>query len=218
MVLKPSEVKKYYDWFGRKQDSQSFYEDEATDTLIAHGGFGKAARVFEFGCGTGRFAEKLLKAHLPLSATYTGCDLSSTMVGLAGQRLAAFSARARVVQSDGTIRFPMEHGSADRVVCTYVLDLMSEADIRVFFLEASRVLERGGKLGLVSLTEGGTTVSRFVTAVWASIFRMRAIWVGGCRPIRLTRFLMKDCWQLEFHRVVTAFGIPSEVLVAVAIK
>jgi ubiquinone/menaquinone biosynthesis C-methylase UbiE len=218
LVLKPNEVRKYYDWFGKKQDSQSFCEDKATDALIAHGGFGKAARIFEFGCGTGRFAEKLLKAHLPLSATYTGCDLSSTMVGLARQRLAAFSPRTRVIQSDGAIHFPVEDGSADRVVCAYVLDLMSEADIRAFFPEAHRVLDRGGRLCLVSLTEGATTVSRFVTAVWASIYRVRAIWVGGCRPIRLIRFLDQHHWQLEYHRVVTAFGIPSEVLVAGAKK
>ena len=216
MVLKPGEVRQYYDRFGKKQDSQGFYEDKATDALIAHGAFGKAARVLEFGCGTGRLAEKLLTAHLPPAATYTGCDLSSTMVGLARQRLAAFGPRTRIIQSDGAIHFPMQDASADRVVCAYVLDLMSEAHIRVFFLEASRVLDRGGRLCLVSLTEGTTTVSRFVAAVWTSIYRVRAMWVGGCRPIRLTRFLDKDRWRLEFHRVVTAFGIPSEVLVAVA--
>jgi ubiquinone/menaquinone biosynthesis C-methylase UbiE len=214
MVLNTWEVKKYYDRFGKKQDSQSFYEDKATGDLIAHADFGGCGKVFEFGCGTGRFAENLLRAHLPVAAIYTGCDLSPTMVGLARQRLAVFNARAQVIQSDGPIRFPMDDGSADRIVSTYVLDLLSEADIRAFFLETYRVLDTGGKVGLVSLTPGATLLSRFVTAVWESVFRMRAAWVGGCRPIRLTRFLEPNLWQLEYHRVVTAFGIPSEVLVA----
>ena len=134
MVLKPYEAKKYYDRFGKKQDSQSFYEDKATDDLIAHADFGKAGKVFEFGLGTGRFAEKLLKVHLPASAVYTGCDLSSTMVGLARRRLEAFNTRAQVIQSDGTVRFPIDDSSADRVVCAYVLDLMSVEDIGAFFL------------------------------------------------------------------------------------
>lgn len=214
MVLTPSEAKEFYDRFGKKQDSQSFYEDKAIVDLIAHAEFGKAGKVFEFGCGTGRFAEKLLKAHLPASAIYTGCDLSSTMVGLAGQRLAVFKTRAQVIQSDGTIRFPIDDCSADRVVSAYVLDLLSEENIRAFFLEAKRVLHPGGKVGLVSLTEGVTMLSRLVTVLWASVFQVRATLVGGCRPIRLIRFLDTNLWQLEFHRVVTAFGIPSEVLVA----
>jgi ubiquinone/menaquinone biosynthesis C-methylase UbiE len=214
MVLKPHEAKKFYDRFGKRQDSQSFYEDKATNDLIAHGDFGEAANVFEFGCGTGRFAERLLTAHLPASATYTGYDLSSTMVGLAGQRLAAFKARMQVIQTDGTIRFLVGDSSVDRIVSAYVLDLLSATDISAFFREAYRILQIGGKIGLVGLTTGTTWDPRIVTAAWFSIFRMRPSLVGGCRPVRLTRFLDTNLWQLGYHRVATAFGIPSEVLVA----
>ena len=214
MVLKPWEAKKYYDRFGKKQDSQSFYEDKATGDLIAHSDFGASGKVFEFGCGTGRFAENLLRTRLPASAIYTGCDLSPTMVGLARQRLADFNSRAQVIQTDGTIRFPVADRSIDRVVSAYVLDLLSEEGIRAFFLDAYRVLDSGGKVCLVSLTQGVTLSSRFASAVWESVFRLRAAWVGGCRPIHLVRFLDPNLWQLEYHKVVTAFGIPSEVLVA----
>ena len=214
MVLDPHEVKRYYDWFGKKQDSQSFYEDKATADLIIHGDFERVGNVFEFGCGTCRFAEKLLEFHLPTAAIYTGCDLSSTMVGLARQRLEAYKERARVVQTDGTIHFPIDDSSIDRVVCAYVLDLMSEENIDAFFLEAHRVLNSGGKVCLVSLTRGTGFLSSLVSAVWASIFRLKAVLVGGCRPIRLLPFLDTNLWQPEYDHVVTAYGIPSEVLVA----
>jgi ubiquinone/menaquinone biosynthesis C-methylase UbiE len=214
MVLNPHEAKRYYDWFGKKQDSQSFYEDKAVEDLVAHGEFNRVGNVFEFGCGTGRFAEKLLKIHLPAAAAYTGCDLSSTMVGLARQRLENFKERGRVIQTDGAVRFPIEDSSTDRVVCTYVLDLMSEEDIEAFFLEAHRVLNPGGKLCLVSLTRGKGLLSGLVSAVWASIFRMKAILVGGCRPIKLLPFLDTNLWRLEYDNVVIAYGVPSEVLVA----
>lgn len=55
----------YYDRFGDKQDKQGFYEDIALAELVRYGRFEEATRVVEFGCGTGRFAERLLTDHLP---------------------------------------------------------------------------------------------------------------------------------------------------------
>jgi ubiquinone/menaquinone biosynthesis C-methylase UbiE len=214
MVLKSSEAKAFYDRFGKKQDAQSFYEDLATDDLIAHARLGEAERVFEFGCGTGRFADGILARHLPASASYLGYDLSSTMVSIATQRLAIYGGRAQVVQSDGTVHFPISDHSVDRVISTYVLDLLSETAIEEFFLEAHRVLVVGGRLCLVSLTEGITLLSRIVTSLWTLIFRLRASLVGGCRPIHLDKYFNPDRWVLEYRNAVIAFGVPSEVLVA----
>jgi ubiquinone/menaquinone biosynthesis C-methylase UbiE len=212
-VLTSSEARAYYDRFGKKQDSQGFYEDPALDDLIAHAGFNHARKVFEFGCGTGKLAARLLAEHLPSSATYLGCDVSPVMVGIATRRLEAYPDRARVVQSDGVVRFPLPDHSVDRVISSYVLDLLSEGDIRMVFAEAQRVLTPSGKLCLVSLTKGITLPSRIVSSVWMTVFRMRASLVGGCRPIRLDMYIDGDHWQLEYRRVVTPFGVPSEVLV-----
>lgn len=214
LVLKPSEAKSFYDRFGKKQDTQSFYENPALDDLIAHASFSEAKKVFEFGCGTGRFAASLLSEHLPAEATYVGCDLSRTMVDLATERLAIYLERARVVQSDGTVLFPVSDYSVDRVISTYVLDLISEADIEKFFLEAYRALNVGGKVCLVGLTKGVTFLSHIVVAIWTLVFHLRASLVGGCRPISLEQYANQKLWELEYRNVVTAFGVPSEVLVA----
>jgi ubiquinone/menaquinone biosynthesis C-methylase UbiE len=214
LVLKPSEAQAFYDRFGKKQDAQSFYEDAALDDLIAHARFPEAGRVFEFGCGTGRFADRLLAEYLPYSASYLGCDLSSTMVGLTTERMAPYPERARVIQSDGTMNFPLPDNSVDRVVSTYVLDLLAETDIEEFLREAHRVLRVEGRLCLVSLTRGTTLLSQFVSATWNSVFLLRASLVGGCRPIRLDQYLDPMQWELEYRNVIVAFGVPSEVLVA----
>ena len=58
-ALTASEAEAYYNRFGKKQDSQGFYEDPALNDLIAHASFQDAQRVFEFGCGTGKFAARL---------------------------------------------------------------------------------------------------------------------------------------------------------------
>ena len=214
MTLQQSEIRSFYDRFGKKQDTQSFYEDPALKDLIAHAGFADAEYVFEFGCGTGRLAALLLAEHLPASATYLGCDLSRTMIALATARLATYEGRARVLQTEGPIHFPLPDNSADRVISTYVLDLLPGAAILEFLNEAHRVLGAGGKLGLVSLTQGTTFLSRLVSSAWAAVYRLRPSLVGGCRPIRLEQYIDPGFWELEYRQAVVAFGVPSEVLLA----
>jgi ubiquinone/menaquinone biosynthesis C-methylase UbiE len=212
-VLNSSEARAYYDHFGKKQDSQGFYEDPAIDDLISHANLQDAEAIFEFGCGTGKFAARLLEKHLRSSATYFGCDVSPVMVELATQRVIPYAERGKVVRSDGTIHFQLSDHSVDRVICNYVLDLLSERDTRLFFAEAHRVLTLGGKLCLVSLTKGVTLLSRIVSSLWEAVFRMRASLVGGCRPIRLESYADQEYWQIEYQKVMTAFGVPSEVLI-----
>ena len=214
MVLTRSQAQAFYDRFGRKQDAQAFYEDRALDDLVAHAAFGQAERVFELGCGTGRFALRLLAKHLSPSASYHGIDLSRTMIEIAGQRIVSYAERAKAVQSDGSMRFLLPDHSVDRVVSTYVLDLLPETDIRQAISEAHRVLVPGGKLCLVSLAEGVTFASRIVCALWSAAFRLHAPLVGGCRPIRLDSFFDPQSWSLDYRRVVNQFGVPSEVLIA----
>lgn len=214
MVLTSSEARAFYDRFAKKQDSQAFYEDAALDDLVAHAAFEQAQSVFELGCGTGRFASRLLADHLPPSASYLGIDLSPVMVGIAASRLSPYGERARVAPSDGSMSFPSPDRSNDRVVSTYVFDLLAEADIDRAFSEAQRVLTPGGNLCLVSLTKGETLAPRIVTGLWSALFRVRESWVGGCRPIRLTSFIDRKRWSVDYHNVVTRFGVPSEVLMA----
>lgn len=212
-VLDSAAAQAYYDRFGKKQDSQGFYENPALDDLVAHASFQDARRVFEFGCGTGKFAARLLEKYLPSAADYLGCDVSPVMIGLAKGRLEAYGERAQVVLADGAVRFPLPEQSVDRVVCSYVLDLLSETDIGRFFSEARRVLMPGGKICIASLTKGVSLPSRIVSSLWMSIFHLRPVLVGGCRPILVHAFVNPQEWQVVHRRVLTPFGVPSEVLV-----
>lgn len=212
-VLDTAAAQAYYDRFGNKQDSQGFYEDPALDELVAHAGFQDAQDIFEFGCGTGKFAARLMEKYLPPSASYCGNDISPVMVDLAKHRLEPYSERAQVVLSDGAIRFPVPDHSVDRIVCTYVLDLLPGAYIGCFFSEAHRVLTPGGKVCIASLTRGVSIPSRIVSSLWMSVFRLNPVLVGGCRPLHLDAFVNPELWQVLHRRVVTPFAVPSEVLV-----
>lgn len=213
-MLTREQIRNFYDRFGSLQDRQGFYEDVATRGLMAHAGFEQAKAVFEFGCGTGRFAADLLSHRLAETATYTGCDLSATMVGIARGRLAQFGVRAQVQQTDGTFNIAASEATFDRFVSNYVLDLLPSDDIGVLIAEALRVLTSDGRLCLVSGTHGVTPLSRFVSSAWAYVHRWRPGLVGGCRPIELLDFLDQRHWQVEYRNVVIGFGIPSEVVIA----
>ena len=63
-----AEAKKFYDAWGTKQDTQSFYEDPAIDELIRVADFEHVQSLFELGCGTGRLAKRLLTEKLSATA------------------------------------------------------------------------------------------------------------------------------------------------------
>jgi ubiquinone/menaquinone biosynthesis C-methylase UbiE len=213
-MLSHQQAKAFYDRFGKKQDWQSFYEDIATAALIQNGEFDKAGAVFEFGCGTGRFAERLLERHLPANARYVGVDISETMVALAKGRLARFGHRAEVHLTDGSPRLDSEETSFDRFVSNYVLDLLTFEDSRTVLQEAYRVLSEDGLLGLVSLTHGFTPISRVVEGIWMALYAIRPALVGGCRPIHLSELVTGPDWRIRYDDKFSNYGVPSEVFVA----
>ncbi len=213
-MLSREEVKAFYDDFGTKQDAQAFYEDVALSTLAGNSHLNEVNSVFEFGIGTGRFAEKLLNEYLSPECTYSGIDISSTMVEVARKRLQHWGERINIRLSDGALPISEQDGSFDRFISNYVLDLMSNQDISTLIGEAHRILKPNGLLCLVSLTIGKTWLSHIVSSIWNAIYRWQPKIVGGCRPVELPEFISNEDWQMEYHTTVVAFGIPSEVVVA----
>ncbi|PSQ95197.1 MAG: class I SAM-dependent methyltransferase [Bacteroidetes bacterium SW_9_63_38] len=213
-TLSPDEVAALYDRIGTAQDTQVFYERPAVDLLIEHGAFADATTVLEVGCGTGRVAERLLRDAGPLETRYIGVDVSMRMVQIARDRLSAYEGRATVERTDGTFSFDVPTASQDRVVATYVLDVLAPEAIQQFFGEARRVLQADGRVCLAGLTWGTRPLGRLVSALWAAVHRLRPSWVGGCRPLHMCRALPADEWRVVHHERVQAWGVPSEVLIA----
>jgi ubiquinone/menaquinone biosynthesis C-methylase UbiE len=212
-TINRDEARRFYDRFGGKQDRQGFYEDPAIDLLLELGQFSSAENVFELGCGTGKLAARLLADQLPASAHYIGVDLSSTMVGLATERLATFGPRQRVRLSDGGLQISDYGGPFDRVVTTYVLDLLSVADIQQCLTGAHAALVAGGLFCHAGLTTGAGPLSKATSTLWTLVHRLKPTLVGGCRPIVLSDLVELDKWRLIRREVVIGSGIASEVIV-----
>jgi len=211
--LTQSEVIEFYDRFGNRQDKQNYYEDVALTDLLKYARFDTAQAVVEFGCGTGRFAEQLLENHLPNDSSYWGCDISTTMIKLSEERLSNFGIRAILWKSAGESTLPLPPECADRFVSNYVLDLLSFDEIALVFGEAKRTLKKDGLLCLTGLTNGKGLFSKLWTAFWSVRFKLNLKWVGGCRPVELSKYFDAD-WKIEHYHIVVARGISSEVVVA----
>ena len=213
-TLSREQARRLYDRIGARQDTQAFYEDRATERILRHADFGSALRVLEFGCGTGRFAHRLLSRQLPADASYRGLDLSPTMVALARARLAPLGTRAEVALTDGSPPVSEATASRDRFVSNFVLDLLPEAEIAGVLREAQRILIPGGLLCLASLSTGAGGFSRLVARAWSRVHAWRPALVGGCRPLDLIAWLPPQQWQVRHHSKLVPFGVPSEVVVA----
>lgn len=213
-TLTHEEARRLYDRIGSRQDTQAFYEDRANDRLVRHARLGEASSVFEFGCGTGRFAQRLLTEHLNPDARYCGFDLSPTMVRLAQQRLAPFSPRAEVVLTKGELPIDRPSESIDRFLSTFVFDLLPEEEIDTVVHEAHRMLEPSGLICLSSLSTGSGAASRIVAAVWSRIHALHPALVGGCRPLDLLAHLPAAQWKVHQHDRLAPFGLPLETIVA----
>ena len=215
MPLDAESARRVYDRVGRLQDSQRFYEDAATGRLRDMARLSEAAAVFELGCGTGRFAARVLAGELPGDARYLGVDVSPRMVELARRRLLPYSSRAQVRLLEAPAStLPGADESFDRLVSTYVFDLLSDEHARALLVEAHRLLVPGGLLALVSLTHGWTVASRALAGAWGAAATRWPALLGGCRPIELGELLDANAWKVLERDRVKSWGVPSEVLLA----
>jgi ubiquinone/menaquinone biosynthesis C-methylase UbiE len=212
VALTLKQARAVYDRIGRVQDWQAFYEDPATNRLVANANLGGDQTIFEFGCGTGRLAERLLKA-LPPSVTYLGVDISPVMINLASSRLAAWPERAKTLLVDGSLPLPADDAFADRVLSTFVFDLLEADYARAVLDDLRRILTSDGLLCLASLTHGERLIERGVSRTWTGLWRVAPQVVGGCRPINVSALLGND-WQIQHHSRVHRLGLVTDVVIA----
>ncbi|OBF51446.1 methyltransferase [Mycobacterium sp. 852002-53434_SCH5985345] len=212
MALTLKQARAVYNRIGRIQDWQAFYEDATTDRLVANAALAGGQTIFEFGCGTGRLAARLLET-LPAGVNYLGVDISPVMINIATGRLAAWSKRASAVLVDGSLPLPADGGSADRVLSTFVFDLLAEDYARAVLDDLRRILKPDGRLCLASLSYGDQLLERAVCRAWTGLWRLAPQLVGGCRPITVSALLDHD-WRIQHHSRVHQWGLVTEVVIA----
>ncbi len=191
-------LRSHYDRLGAEQDREAWYEEPAYDDLIAGAAFADARVVVEIGCGTGRFATRLLSHHLAPDGRYVGCDLSVIMAHLARDAVKAWPGRAQVMVADAAASLPFASASADRVVAGFVLDLFTRVEADRVLSEARRVLRPGGLICAASLAPGSSAAQRLRAWGWRAVHAVAPLRVGGCRPVQLPDLLGTD-WETNVY-------------------
>jgi ubiquinone/menaquinone biosynthesis C-methylase UbiE len=213
-VLSVEAARAHYDALGEGQDREMRYAEAAFSRLIGALDLSGVRRVVELGPGTGMLAARLLRDQLSPETQWQGFDISPKMRELAGKRLAGFGGQVRLDDCTGDGRLPVPDRSADLVIATYVLDLLSPDAIARFLADAARALRPGGQLAVAGLAPGTFSHAGLTMTIWTMVQRVAPRLVGGCRPIQLERRLARQDWQISHRSRVTAGGIPSSVLVA----
>lgn len=201
------EAERFYDRLGGLYDLAERYEGRAKARALALLEPSPGQTVLEVGAGTGKILARLRAAVAPTGQAI-GFDLSPVMIALACDRTGAPVCR-------GDVRhLPFAEGSVDRLFCSYVLDLIPTRDLPGVLSEFHRVLKPGGRLVVVTLTEGVDVPSRAIVGLWKLVYSVSPVVCGGCRPLQMSDFALGANLVVRAREVVVQLGIPSEVLAA----
>ncbi|HUX86046.1 MAG TPA: methyltransferase domain-containing protein, partial [Chloroflexota bacterium] len=208
LALSTDRVRRIYDRLGSWYDWGERFESAGKARAFERLEVAPGQRLLNVGAGTGLDHARLRAAVAP-DGMAVALDLSRVMLGLVRARTGAPACQADAHQ------LPFRDVSFDRLYCTYVLDLFPEPGLPDVLAEFRRVLKPGGRLVLVTLTEGVTTSSRLFIGVWKGAYAVSPVVCGGCRPVPLVPALEAAGLALVSREVVVQLGIPSQVVVAV---
>ena len=164
--------------------------------------------VLEVAVGTGfAFAEIVRKNP---HGRNEGIDLTLAMLSRARARLAKGAGGNYHLQVADAYDLPFEDASFDLVVNNYMFDLLPEEDFGRVLGQMRRVLRPGGRLVLVNMAKGGSTLESLAEMV----YRIRPEWMGGCRSVLLTPHVEAAGFVDVRREIVTQMTFPSEVVSA----
>jgi demethylmenaquinone methyltransferase/2-methoxy-6-polyprenyl-1,4-benzoquinol methylase len=200
-------ARQFYDRLGIGHDLAERYEGRAKKLGLERLELAPGQRVLNVGVGTGQEHRNINGAVTPGGVAF-GLDLSGVMLNLTQDRTGT-----PLTETDAR-RLPYATASFDRLFSTYVLDLIPARDLPGLLAEFRRVLKPGGRLVLVSLTEGVDLPSRAVVGLWKLAYAVSPVACGGCRPVQLTKLVRNAGFSRVERQVIVQLAIPSEVVMA----
>jgi ubiquinone/menaquinone biosynthesis C-methylase UbiE len=142
--VKKSEIAAAYDQWAETYDTDPNHTRELAEEVLRGLNLNVAGRdIVEIGCGTGRNTEWLAAQ----VATITALDFSEEMLRRATTRV--HDPKARFIQHDVRIRWPLVDDSADLIIATLILEHVEH--LGTVFAEAARTLRSRGALFICEL-------------------------------------------------------------------
>lgn len=192
-----------------RYDAQEPLEVRAVDAALRLVAPTRADRLVDLGTGTGLVLRRLARsATAPASAV--GVDHSGAMLERVGELPPGWS----TVRADARA-VPWPDGSADVVICSYLLHLLCASQRAGVLAEARRLLSPEGRLAVVTVwcarrAPGG----RVGHALLSAAARARPAALGGLRPLDPTPDLERARFAVSRRAHLPRRGYPSLVLAA----
>jgi ubiquinone/menaquinone biosynthesis C-methylase UbiE len=197
----------FYDRVGGLYNWFSGFEAKAKALATRSLALAPGLKLLNVGLGTGREQQEFINQLSP-GGYSVGIDLSPRMLQIARSISPGWLCRA-----DGGY-LPFLDRNFDRLYCAYVLDLISKDEISSWLEGFRRVMKQGGRMVILSLTEGTDPASRVIMELWEMVYALNPSLCGGCRPLDLTQYLPKAGFECRERIIVNQLGIPSTVIVA----
>lgn len=195
---------RWYDWI-----SGSF-ERKYAEAGVAQLAVQQGERVLEIGYGTGHMLVALAK-QVGSTGKVVGIDISKGMYDIALKRIqkSDFADRVKIICGDAVL-LPFESNTFDVVFMSFTLELFDTPDIPQLLLECQRVLRKGGRMGVVSLSKKGA--EGLVTRIYEKFHSLFPKWID-CRPIYLSHILTENGFQVVKESMQLMFGLNVENVV-----
>ena len=132
--------------------STYFFHSRAHACALKHSGIRDGMKVLEVATGSGEMFEHLVRVN-PTGMTF-GLDLSPNMAANAQKRARKLRPQAAAHCGAVDVRnLPFRNATFDSVMCCYLIELLSQEDIKQTLREIHRVLRPGGRFSLVVIGE-----------------------------------------------------------------
>lgn len=177
-------------------------------------GVERGDQVLEIGIGTGNGVEWIAGA-VGDTGQVSGVDLSPHMLERSRARIqkAGLASQVMLACANGlALPFPSQRFQA--VFMSFVLELFDTPEIPIVLAECRRVLQRPGRLGVVSLSRVGDRSRIRTIYEWG-----HERWPGllDCRPIWPCQALQESGFRIQAAEVRSLWGLPVEIVVGVNI-
>jgi len=207
-TISAAEARRFYNRLGEAHDRGGRFERAAKAAGLAALDCQAGDWALNAGVGTGK-EQRLLQQAVGADGRTCGIDLARTMLDITRRRV------PQTLLCEGDIgRLPYAAASFDRLLCSYVLDLLPLAAIPAVLAEFRRVLREDGRLVLVSLTEGVDLPSKALVTLWKTAYRIHPLSCGGCRPLQLASLTRSAGFHTVERAVIVQLGVPSELIIA----
>jgi demethylmenaquinone methyltransferase/2-methoxy-6-polyprenyl-1,4-benzoquinol methylase len=196
---------RWYDWISGQ------FERKYAEAGVAQLEVQKGERVLEIGYGTGHMLVALAE-QVGSTGRVDGIDISKGMYEMTKNRIqkSDFSDRVKIVCGDA-VTLPFEVNTYDVLFMSFTLELFDTPDIPLLLRECHRVLVKGGRIGVVSLSKKGS--EGLVTRIYERLHSMFPRWID-CRPIYLAHILTENGFQVVKESQQPMFGLQVEIVIA----